>query len=57
MAKEKAKAKGEFMREVIRQYIKRDRRWKQLRKWGKETVKGLVLEDEGVVVVELRGYE
>ena len=49
LAKEEAKAKGEFVREVIRQYIKRDRLWKQLRKWGKETVKGLGIEDENEV--------
>ncbi|HUU42066.1 MAG TPA: ribbon-helix-helix protein, CopG family [Desulfatiglandales bacterium] len=49
LAKEEAKAKGEFVREVIRQYITRDRRWKQLRKWGEETVKRLGIEDENEI--------
>ena len=49
LAKEEAKAKGEFVREVIRQYITRDRRWKQLRKWGEETVKRLEIKDENEI--------
>ena len=32
LAKEQAKAKGEFVREVIRQYVETHRRWKQIRK-------------------------
>ena len=48
LAKEEAKAKGEFVREVIRQYVTRDKRWKQLRKWGEETAKrsGIANENE-----------
>ncbi len=46
LAKEQAKAKGEFVREVIRQYIESDRRWKQIRKWGEETAKKLGIKNE-----------
>ena len=41
LAKEQAKAKGEFVREVLRQYVEMDRRWKQIRKWGEESAKRL----------------
>ena len=34
LAEEQAKAKGEFVREVLRQYVETDKRWKQIRKWG-----------------------
>lgn len=37
LAEEQAKAKGEFVREVLRQYIETDTRWKQIRKWGEES--------------------
>ena len=46
LAKEQAKAKGEFVREVIRQYIESDRRWKQIRRWGEETVQKLGIKNE-----------
>jgi len=46
LAKEQTKAKGEFVREVIRQYIESDRRWKQIRKWGEETAKKLGIKNE-----------
>ena len=46
LAKEQAKAKGEFVREVIRQYIESDRRWKQIRKWGEETAKKMGIKNE-----------
>jgi metal-responsive CopG/Arc/MetJ family transcriptional regulator len=46
LAKEQAKAKGEFVREVIRQYIESDRRWKQIRKWGEETAKKFGIKNE-----------
>jgi metal-responsive CopG/Arc/MetJ family transcriptional regulator len=46
LAKEQAKAKGEFVREVIRQYIESDRRWKQVRKWGEETAKKFGIKNE-----------
>ena len=49
LAKEEAKAKGEFVREVIRQYIIKDKRWKQLRQWGEETVNRLGIEDENEI--------
>ena len=44
--KEQAKAKGEFVREVLRQYVETDRRWKQIRKWGEESAKGLKIKGE-----------
>ena len=46
LAQEQTKAKGEFVREVIRQYIESDRRWKQIRKWGEETAKKLGIKNE-----------
>ena len=46
LAKEQAKAKGEFVREVIRQYIESDRRWKQIREWGEETAKKFGIKNE-----------
>jgi metal-responsive CopG/Arc/MetJ family transcriptional regulator len=41
LAKEQAKAKGEFAREVLRQYVEKDKRWKQIRKWGGESAERL----------------
>ena len=49
LAEEQAKAKGEFVREVIRQYVETDKRWKQIRKWGEESAKRLKIKDEGEV--------
>ena len=46
LAEEQAKAKGEFVREVIRQYVATDRRWKQIRKWGEETYQRLRIKDQ-----------
>ena len=46
LAEEQAKAKGEFVREVIRQYVDTDKRWKQIRKWGGETAKRLRIKNE-----------
>ena len=46
LANEQAKAKGEFVREVIRQYIESDRRWKQIREWGEETAKKMGIKNE-----------
>ncbi len=46
LAEEQAKAKGEFVREVIRQYVATDRRWKQIRKWGEETSQRLRIKDQ-----------
>lgn len=49
LAKEQAKAKGEFVREVIRQYIESDRRWKQIRKWGEETAQKFGIKGETAI--------
>ena len=46
LAKEQTKAKGEFVREVIRQYVETDRRWKQIRKWGDESAIRLKIKGE-----------
>ena len=46
LAKEQAKAKGEFVREVLRQYVEVDRRLKQIRKWGEESAKRLKIKGE-----------
>jgi metal-responsive CopG/Arc/MetJ family transcriptional regulator len=43
LAKEQAKTKGEFAREVIRQYIATDTRWKQLRRWGTKSARRLFM--------------
>ncbi len=49
LSKEQAKAKSEFVREVLRQYVASDRRWKQIRKWGQESSKRLGIKDQGDV--------
>lgn len=49
LAEEQAKAKGEFVREVLRQYVETDKRWKQIRKWGDESSKRLKIKDAGEV--------
>ena len=53
LSKEQAKAKGEFVREVIRLYVASDKRWKQIRKWGKEGAQKFGIKDqrdvEGVI--------
>ena len=46
LSKEQAKAKGEFVREVLRQYVASDKRWKQIRKWGLESSKRLGIKDQ-----------
>ena len=41
------------MREVIRLYVASDKRWKQIRKWGKESAQEFGIKDqrdvEGVI--------
>ncbi|MGA1795757.1 MAG: ribbon-helix-helix protein, CopG family [bacterium] len=49
LAREQAKAKGEFVREVIRQYIESDRRWKQIRKWGEETAQKFGIRSDAAI--------
>jgi len=41
LAKEQAKAKGEFAREVLRQYVETHKRWKEIREWGTESAERL----------------
>jgi len=41
LAKEQAKAKCEFAREVLRQYVETDKRWKEIREWGTESAERL----------------
>lgn len=56
LAKEQAKAKGEFVREVIRQYVATDRRWKQIMKWGEESAKRLKIKDEREIETIIEQY-
>ena len=56
LAEEQAKAKGEFVREVIRQYVSTDRRWKEIRKWGEESAQRLGIKDQGDVEGILEQY-
>ena len=46
LSREQAKAKGEFVREVIRQYVATDKRWKQIRKWGEESALRIGVKDQ-----------
>jgi metal-responsive CopG/Arc/MetJ family transcriptional regulator len=46
LAKRQAKTKGEFTREVLRQYVEGDKRWGRIRKWGEETAQRLGIKDE-----------
>ena len=46
LARRQTKTKGEFAREVLRQYIEADRRWSQIKKWGQETAQRLGINDE-----------
>ena len=56
LAEEQAKAKGEFVREVIRQYVSTDRRWKEIRKWGEESAQRLGIKDQRDVEGILEQY-
>jgi metal-responsive CopG/Arc/MetJ family transcriptional regulator len=56
LSKEQAKAKGEFVREVIRQYVAADRRWKQIRLWGGESAQRLEIKDQGDVESIIEQY-
>ena len=46
LAQEQAKAKGEFVREVIGQYIAADTRWRQIRKWGEGSAQASGIQDQ-----------
>jgi metal-responsive CopG/Arc/MetJ family transcriptional regulator len=39
-------AKGEFVREVIRQYVATDKRWKEIRKWGEESARRIKVKNQ-----------
>ncbi len=56
LAEEQSKAKGEFVREVIREYVEKDRRWKQIRKWGEESAKKMGIKSERDVERLVAGY-
>jgi ribosomal protein L32E len=56
LAKEQAKAKGEFAREVLRQYVETDKRWRQIWKWGMESAKRLQLQAESQVEEVIEQY-
>ncbi|MBW1717829.1 MAG: ribbon-helix-helix protein, CopG family [Deltaproteobacteria bacterium] len=57
LSKEQAKAKGEFVREVIRQYVAADRRWKQIRLWGEESAQRLEIKDQGSNTGENKAHD
>ena len=46
LAKRETKTKAEFTREVLRQYIESQRRWREIRKWGRATAKKLGIKSE-----------
>jgi len=48
MADYENKTKAELTREIIREYITKQERWKKIRQWGKQTVEemGISSEDE-----------
>ena len=46
LSREQAKAKGEFVREVIRQYVATDKRWKKIRKWGEESARKIIVKNQ-----------
>jgi len=46
LAKKSSKTKGEFAREALRQVIDRNKRWEEIRKWGKETSERLGVKSE-----------
>jgi len=56
LAKEQAKAKGEFAREVLRQYVEMDKRWRQIRKWGMESAERFKVQDESQVEDVIEQY-
>jgi len=39
-------SKSELLREALKQYVASERRWQQIRRWGKETAKRLNIKDE-----------
>ncbi len=56
LAKEQAKAKGEFAREVLRQYVETEKRWRQIRKWGMENAERLKVRGERQVEEIIKQY-
>jgi len=46
LAKRETKTKAEFAREILRQYIESQRRWREIRKWGRATTKELGIKSE-----------
>jgi len=46
LAKRKTKTKDEFTREILRQYSESQRRWREIRKWGRATAKKLGIKSE-----------
>ena len=45
-AKGQAKARGEFVREVLRKYVASEERWKRIRGWGRESGKSLQVQNQ-----------
>jgi metal-responsive CopG/Arc/MetJ family transcriptional regulator len=46
MAKKEYKTKGEFAREAIRQFIDKNKRWEEIREWGREAAERFGVESE-----------
>ena len=46
LAKGEAKTKSEFARDILTRYIESNKRWGQIRKWGKQTAQRLRIKDD-----------
>lgn len=46
MAKQKGVSRSQLLKEALRIYIVEEKRWQQIRKWGKETAKRLGIKNE-----------
>ena len=46
MARTETKTKAEFARNILKQYIESQKRWKEIRSWGKDTVQKLKIKNE-----------
>ena len=56
LATGQAKAKGEFVREALRQYVASEERWKRIRGWGRERGKSLRVQNQSDVARIVEEY-
>ena len=56
LATGQAKAKGEFVREALRQYVASEERWKRIRGWGRESGKSLRVQNQSDVAGVVEEY-